>query len=162
MANPTTPITAPVATVVVNGITIGKIKDITASETLSRAEVRGLGSLAADSVPVMSYMGTFSVGAFLVDLSSSGIQSLWNRNVQSVQEFIDSILMNEQGVDIYLYRRIPTTIDPTTQLVTATEQKPIAILRRCFLDSTQFAINDGQIATYNQSGKFLDPIVNVS
>ncbi len=153
-------VSGPIALVKVNGITIGKIRDIRATETYARAEVRGLGNLQAQEVPILSHSGTFSVDSFLVDFNSSGITQLINRNVTSPEQFVNTILLaDEKGVDIYIYKKVADAIDDTTGLVTSVGEKAIAILRRCFLDSESFNISEGQISTQSQSGRFLDPII---
>jgi hypothetical protein len=152
-------VTGPIALVKVNGTTIGKIRDIRATETIARAEVRGLGNLQAQETPVLSHSGTFSVDSFLVDLRSSGIKKLLNRDVVSPEQFINTLLLgSEKGVDIYIYKKVADTIDDTTGLVTGVSEKAIAILYRCFLDSMNFNISEGQVSTYSQTGRFLDPI----
>jgi enhancing lycopene biosynthesis protein 2 len=152
-------ITGPIALVKINGITIGKIKDIRATETYSRGEVRGIGNLQAQEVPILSHSGTFSIESFLVDLNSQGVKELLNREVISLEQFINSITMNEQGIDIFIYKKVPKTIDPTSKLVTAIDEQPIGVLRRCFLDNVSFNISEGQVSSHSQSGRFLDPIL---
>lgn len=160
MANTT--VTGPVALIKVNGVTIGKIRDVRATETYARGEIRGLGNLEAQEVPVLSHSGTFSVDAFLIDLESSGIKQLLNREVVSPEQFVNTILLNENGIDIYLYKKIPVAVDDTTKLVTEVGEQPIAILRRCFLDSVNFNISEGQVSSHSQTGRFLDPIIFVN
>ena len=148
-------VSGPIALVKSNGVTIGKIRDIRATETFARAEVRGLGNVETQEALILSHSGTFSIDSFLVDVKSSGVKTLMNREVVSPQQFINTILLNEQGIDIYIYKKIPKTVDDTTGLVTAVDEEPIAILRKCFLDSMSFNISEGQISTYSQTGRFL-------
>ncbi len=154
-----TTVTGPIALIKVNGLTIGKIRDIRATETYARGEIRVLGELEAQEVPILSHAGTFSVDSFLVDLNSSGIRKLLNREVVSPEQFKNTILLNESGVDIYIYRKTPTTIDDTTGLVTETGEAAIAVLRKCFLDSVSFNISEGQVSSHSQTGRFLEPII---
>jgi len=153
-----TVITGPIALVKANGVTIGKIKDIRATETYARAEVRGLGNLQAIETPILSHSGTFSIDSFLVDVESSGVKQLMNRSVVSPTQFVNTLLLGETNIDIYIYKKVPTSIDDTTGLVTAVGEEPIAILRKCLLDSMTFNISEGQVSSYSQSGRFLDPI----
>jgi len=155
-------VTGPIALVKSGNITIGKIRDIRATETYARAEVRGLGNLQAQEVPILSHSGTFSIDSFLVNLNSSGVRTLLNRNVVSPEQFINTVLLGEKGIDIYVYKKVPKAVDDTTGLVTEVDEEPIAILRRCFLDSTSFNISEGQVSTHSQTGRFLDPITFTS
>lgn len=152
-------VTGPVALIKVNGVTIGKIKNIRASESYSRAEVRGLGNLQAQELPILAHSGTFSVDSFLINIKGDGIKSLINRDVTSPEQFINSLLLQDQaGVDIYIYKKIPKTIDSSSKLVTEVGEEPVAILRKCFLDNFSMDISEGQIGNHSQSGKFLEPI----
>lgn len=151
-------ITGPVALVKVQGITIGKIRDIRASENYQRVEVRGLGNLEAQEVPVVSHSGTFSASFFLVDLKSSGIRKLLNRNVVTPEQFKNTILLNENGVDIFIYKKVPKETDNTTGIVTSIGEEPIAKLEKCFLDSESLNISEGQLGSQDQSGRFLRAI----
>jgi len=155
-------VTGPIALVKSGSTTIGKIRDIRATETYARAEVRGLGNLQAEEIPILSHSGTFSIDSFLVDLNSSGVRTLLNRSMVSPEQFINTVLLSEQGVDIYIYKKVPTAVDDTTGLVTEVTEEPIAVLRRCFLDSTSFNISEGQVSTHSQTGRFLDPITFTS
>lgn len=152
-------VTGPIALIKVNGITVGKIRDIRATETFARGEVRGLGNTNAQEVPILSHSGTFSIDAFLIDLKSSGVKKLMKREVVSPEQFRNTYLLSEDGIDIYIYKKIPKTVDDTSGLVTAIDEKPVAILRRCFLDSESFNISEGQISTHSQTGRFLDEII---
>lgn len=154
-------VTGPIALIKVNGLTIGKIRTITATETFDNVPVKGLGDLSVQEYLMTGHMGTFNIDSFLIDLKSSGIRKLLNRSVVSPEEFQNTATLNRLGIDIYIYKKIPKTIDDTTGLVTAIDEKPIAILRRCFLDSGNFNVSTDQISMYNQTGKFLDPIIFV-
>jgi enhancing lycopene biosynthesis protein 2 len=152
-------ITGPIALIKINGKTIGKIRNINAAENFARGEVRGIGSLIAQEVPILSHSGTFTVESFLIDLNSEGVKELLNREVISVEQFVNSITLNEVGVDIFVYKKIPRTIDATSKLVTAIDEQPIGVLRRCFIDNASWNITEGQVSTHSQSGRFLDPIL---
>ena len=152
-------VTGPIALIKVNGIAIGKIRDFRATETYARGETRGIGEMNAQEVPILSHSGTFSLDSFLVSLNSSGIRQLLNREVVSPQQFINTVLLNENGVDVNVYKKVSQTVDSTTGLVTAVAEEPIAIVRGCFLDSLTFNISEGQMATHSQTGRFIHPIV---
>lgn len=155
-------VTGPIALVRVDGIAIGKIRDFRATETYARGEVRGIGDLQAQEVPILSHSGTFTIDSFLVSLNSSGVRKLMNRSVSSPTQFINTVLLgNENGVDIYVYKKVADAIDDATRLVVGVGEVAIAVVRRCFLDSMSFNISEGQISTHSQTGRFLDPIIFV-
>jgi len=51
-------LTAPLALIKVNGVTIGKMKNLRITETFRRGRVSGIGEVVASEVPVLEFNGT--------------------------------------------------------------------------------------------------------
>lgn len=159
--------TAPLAIVRVNGLgPIGKIKDIRVNEQLQRGEVRGLGSLTPDELPALSWAGTISCDVYMIDFKSTGLEGkipdAFLRNANTLQEWINSVILQQDGAVIDLYAKIPAnpTQAPMSGLILANQNDGlIAQVRGVFLDGEGFSISEGQIATRNQSFKYKYPII---
>jgi hypothetical protein len=159
--------TAPLAIVRVNGLgPIGKIKDIRVNEQLQRGEVRGLGSLTPDELPALSWAGTISCDVYMIDFKSTGLEGkipdAFLRNANTLQEWINSVILQQDGAVIDLYTKIPAnpTQAPMSGLILASQNDGlIAQVRGVFLDGEGFSISEGQIATRNQSFKYKYPII---
>jgi hypothetical protein len=159
--------TAPLAIVRVNGLgPIGKIKDIRVNEQLQRGEVRGLGSLTPDELPALSWAGTISCDVYMIDFKSTGLEGkipdAFLRNANTLQEWINSVILQQDGAVIDLYTKIPANPNqaPMSGLILANQNDGlIAQVRGVFLDGEGFSISEGQIATRNQSFKYKYPII---
>ena len=151
-------ITGAIAIIRVNGLAIGKMKGIRITENLQRVEVRGLGRLTPDEMPATSWSGTLTCDFYNIDFSQSQIPNAIVRAVQTVNEFEESVTLQDIGIQIDIYKRVPVAGSPGNGVIQG-EEKPYAIIRGLFLDSEGFDINESQVSGRNQSFKYLDPII---
>lgn len=150
-------LTGPLASIRVNGITIGRMKSVRADENFPRGSVVGLGEVVQLEAPLLSHKGTLQCEEYAVDYKSDGIQSLI-REAGSVQQFIDNVLLNEQGVQVVVFKKVVDSIDPSTNLAKP-KYIPFATLNRVLLDREGFNVSESQIGGKTQSFIFLDPII---
>lgn len=159
--------TAPLAIIRVNGIgPIGKIKDIRVNEQVQRGEVRGLGELTPQELPAISWAGTISCDMYMIDFLSTGLEGkipdAFLRNANTLREWVDSIILQQDGAVIDLYERIPANpaqVPMSSLILAAANDGLIAQVRGVFLDGEGFSVSEGQIATRNQSFKYKYPII---
>jgi len=151
--------TAPVAIIKVKGRAIGKMKNIRATETYQRGDVRGIGRATSLELPVLSIKCTLSVGFYTIDLKKTGIPGVLQRKTSTIKKFVDTLLMQEEGVDIYVYRKTATVIDSETGIVQESGEGDFAVVRDFFLDSNSWDITENQISGSEQSGTYLEPVL---
>jgi len=151
-------LTAPLAIVKVDGITVGKMRNITCTETFRRGRVSGLGELTAKELPATEWNGTLTAEFYEVDFKTTGLPDAIKRSADSLQAFVDNVLLQESGVDVTIYKKISAGIDPTTGLHTAELQKH-ATIKGCFIDREGMNVAEGQIASHNQDFTYLTPIL---
>lgn len=151
--------TSPLAIVKMGNRVIGKMKNIRVTETFRRGDVRGLGNLISTEKPLLGIDCTLSCSYVLVDLKQAGIKDAVKRDVGTVQNFVNTILLNEQGVDIYIYKKEATIIDQTTGVVLDTGEGDFAVVRQAFVESQGFDISEGAIAGSDCSFTYLEPIL---
>ncbi len=72
--------TAPRATIKVNGQAVGLIRNLRVTETIQRGSVMGLGRLTKKEMPALSITCTWSCDQYLIDLKDTGIPGLNNRD----------------------------------------------------------------------------------
>lgn len=60
---------APLALIKFNGIVVGKMRDITLTESINRGTVRGIGALTPDDLPALAWDGSLNCGMYLIDFS---------------------------------------------------------------------------------------------
>jgi len=153
--------TAPLAIIIAGGQIIGKMKNIRVTENIQRGDVRGLGELLPKEKPALSWNGTLTCSFYTIDLVSTGLPQSVHRETGVVEEFVNSLLLQENGVDIYIYKKQATVsgIDATTGLVTEIENGDFAVIFGAFTDSQSFDISEGQISGMDQSFTYLNPIL---
>lgn len=151
-------ITGAIAYIKVGGVVIGKMKSIRINETIQRGNVQGLGSLVPDEKPPLSWAGTLSCDAYTIDFSKCTLPQGITRNLQSVQEWQDSLTLQEQGVVVEIYQRIPVAGQPQIGLIAGTE-KPFCQINQLYIDSQAFDISEGQISGTQTSFNYLTPVI---
>jgi len=163
-------LTAPLAVIKViaadgTATTIGKIKNLRVSETFQRGDVKGIGQLVATEKPILAINCTFTASSYFIDIRKLGNISnpFLRRGVnQTLSSFVDTILLTDAGVNLYLYKKIKGPDDQSATnggIVTQTAEEPMGIIKNAFLDSQSFDISEGQIAGQDLSGTYLEPIL---
>lgn len=151
-------LTAPLAVIKVNGIPVGKMRDVRVSETYRRGRVSGLGELTPSELPALEWSGTLTCDFYEVDFSKTGIPDAIKRVAPSLQSFIDNVLLQEEGVDVVLFKKVKSSIDPETGLLQSS-LKAHATIRGCFLDREGMNVSEGQISGHNQEFSYIEPIL---
>ena len=159
-------VSAPLGIIRVNGIgPIGKMRNITWSENIQRQEVRGIGSFTPQELPATSWSGTCSCDFIAVDFKHLGtdgkLPNALFRGGQTLQEWIDSIALQEDGITLDLYKKIPNNPlqVPMNGLIQASQfPELIAQIRGLFLNAESFNLAEGSLAGRNQSFQYLFPI----
>jgi len=157
-ANENKVFTAPLAIIEINGIAIGKLRDLQFSEQCQRAEVQGIGRLTLVEVPALTFRCTFTASSYMVDCRKLGDvpDPFWPRYAKTPTEFANTIIMGEKTVNLHVYSKIPA--ETNNDIVTAIDRFKMAVIENCYLDSTTFQIQENQVAGKNISGRYLEPI----
>lgn len=156
MANKT--MTAPLAVIKVGGIAIGKIKNIRISETIRRGRVGGIGILTPDELPALEWSGSCNVGAYVVDFKQELFKTALLRNVNTIDEFVNTVLLQENGVQIDIMRKVKDSVDPVTGIITP-RLEVFASIIGCFLTKEGFDISEGQISGRDADFEYTNPIL---
>ena len=150
--------TAPLAIVKVSGVAIAKIKSLRINETIQRGTVSGLGELVPSELPPLSWRGTASFDFYNVEFRKSQIPKGIVRAVQTVREWIDTVLLQETGVQVDIFKKETDTVDATTGIIKA---KPVlyATIKELFLDTEGMDIAEAQVSNRTQSFQYRTPIL---
>jgi hypothetical protein len=141
-----------------NGTVIGKMRNVRWTENLNRSEVRGLGTILVQEAPVVSHGGTLSADFYEVDFSKTGIPGAIRRDVQTNQQYEDQLLLDEDGFQLDIFKKISDARDPDTGLISSTVT-PYAVIRNCLINSDGADITEGSISGHSQSFQFLSPVI---
>jgi len=151
--------TAPKAYITIEGRAAGFVRNISFTENIQRQDIRGLGNLYAQEVPAVSASNSFSVDMFFIDFSTPVMKKLLHR-YGGAQAIMNTLSLGDLPISINIYKREIQTQDPNTKLVTSISPsgKEIAILRDCFIDSQNWTLAEGGIASTTASGRYLTPV----
>lgn len=158
-----------IALIKVEGIVIGKMRSIQATENFGRQEVRGLGTILPSEAPATTWSGTLSCEFMSIDFTREGIRKAIRRNLPSIASrvlngeasFEDQIVLDsDRGVQIDIFKKIEDLIDANG--IIKPKAVPYAVISRCLIDSDSFNVSEGSLAGHSQSFRYLDPIMELS
>lgn len=150
--------TAPLAVIKVNGIVVGKMRDLRISETYRRGRVSGLGELTPSELPALEWNGNLTCDFYEINFAETGIPDAIKRVAPSLKDFVDNVLLQEDGVDVVIFKKVKKVVDTTTGLIKS-RLVPHATVRGCFLDREGMNISEGQVSGHNQEFSYTDPIM---
>lgn len=145
--------TAPLALIKCQGATIGIMKTVQVTETAQRGSVRGIGNLTKQELPIVAYDCTFNCSAYLINLKDPIVAGAINRVAKTLDEFVDNILLEEQGIDVVIMRKVKKTVTNPQGL------EEFATIRTAFPNRESFDITEQQISGRNVDFEYLEPIL---
>lgn len=150
---------APKAYITIEGQAAGYVRNISFTENIQRQDIRGLGNLYAQERPAISASNTFSVDMFFLDFRRPVMQKLLNR-YGGAEALRQTLSLGDLPISINVYKKEIKTQDPNTKLVTQVDNAgtEIAILRDCTIDSQNWTLAEGGIASTTASGGYLTPV----
>ena len=156
---PTQTFTAPKAYITIENKVAGYVRNITFTENIQRTDIRGLGNLYPVEVPAVSAGCTFNVDMFFIDFQRPVVKSLLNR-CGGTEALINTLSLGDLPFSINIYSRQVKAIDNNSKLVTEVDPagKEIASLKNCFVDSQNWTLAEGGIASMTTSGRYITPV----
>lgn len=151
--------TAPKAYITIEGQVAGYIRNITFTENIQRQDIKGLGNLYAQESPAVSASNTFNIDMFFIDFKLPAVKKLINR-VGGVDALINTLSLGDLPTSINIYKRGIKAIDSNSKLVTEVDRTgdEIAVLRNCFIDSQNWSLAEGGVASMTTTGRYLSPV----
>ena len=150
-------LTAPLALIKVNGIAVGKMKNIRVTENIRRGRVSGIGQLTPDELPALEWSGTLNCGFYALEFKQEVIKSALIRNVSTVEQFVDTVLLQENGVQIDIMRKSKASQNENGIITSKLET--FASVKGCFLTREGFDISEGQISGRDADFEYTTPIL---
>lgn len=157
MAGENVTMTAARAIIKKDGVPIGFMKSLRITESKQRGTVMGLGQITKRERPILSITCTWSCDFYLIDLKTTGIPGLDNREVQTVEQYKDTQVLLNPNVDIVVYKKDIQTV--TNGVVTQTKNDVFCTIRNITLDSTSWDVSEQQISGFQQSGEYTTPVI---
>lgn len=153
--------TAPLAIIQINSVTVGKMKNVRVTEQLRRGRVTGLGSLTPSELPAVEWSGNLSCSSYTINfnlLANVSKKGMF-RNADSLEEWANAILLQEDGLEISILRKVKDgQIDSETGLVSS-KYETFAKVSGAFATREGFDIQEGQISGRDTDFEYLTPIL---
>lgn len=153
--------TAPLAVIQINSVTVGKMKNVRITESIRRGRVSGLGRLNPEEIPALEWSGSLSCSSYTINfnLLTNKMKKGTFRNSGTVEEWANAILMQEDGLEIAILRKVKDgEIDLETGLV-KTKYETFAKVAGAFATREGFDIQEGQISGRDTEFEYTDPIL---
>jgi len=151
-------LTGAMAIVRVNGVPVGKMKNVRLQESIRRTRIGGLGTILPVEQAATEWSGSLSCSFYEIDFTKTGIPGGLRRDVENKQAFEDQLILDSDGVQVDVFRKITDAIDPVTKLIKP-KTVPYASVTRCLIEGDGVSINEGQVSGRDQSFSYLDPIL---
>jgi hypothetical protein len=156
MANTKT-MTAPLAIIKVGGVPVGKMRNIRLTENIRRGKVQGIGSLNPSELPALEWDGQLNCSAYLIDFSTEIAKEALLRTVQTVDQFVDTILLQDNGITIDIMRKV---LDQTlANGVKVPKLEVFASIKGCFITREGFDISESQISGRDADFEYITPVI---
>ena len=153
--------TAPLAIIKINSVTVGKMKNVRITETIRRGRVTGVGRLNPEELPALEWSGSLSCSSYTINFNLlANVSKLGTfRNAATVEEWANAILLQEAGLEISILRKVKDgEIDTETGLV-KTKYETFAKVTGAFATREGFDIQEGQISGRDTEFEYLTPIL---
>lgn len=153
--------TAPLAIIQINSVTVGKMKNIRITESIRRGRVAGVGQLNPSELPALEWQGQMSCSSYTINfnLLANKLKKGTFRNAGSLESWANAILLQEDGLEIALLRKVKDgEIDADTGLV-ATKYENFAKVNGAFATREGFDLQEGQISGRDTDFEYLEPIL---
>lgn len=159
-------LTGALAIIKINGQPIGKMRNVRVTENLNRGRVSGIGELTPQELPALQWNGTVSCSFYSIEWKKDGIAGVEGSPVTgitrvagSIPEWVEHVLLQEQGVDLDIFKKIQDAIDPVTGLLKNNNPQPFARIEQMFLDRDGFDITENGISGRDQDFSYKNPII---
>lgn len=140
-----------------NSTPIGKMREVSGTENMSRGRVGGLGTIYPLEVPILQWSGTFRAGFYLIDWDLARFFGSIRRDVSTNTQFEDYLVLEEQGITVNIFKKVSDGLDKDSLPIPG--RKPFAIIKGAFTDSESFTISEGQIGSHDQNFQYVNPII---
>lgn len=155
--------TAALAVIKIKGEPVGRMRSIRVTETFRRGDVRGLGEILSQEKPIVGWDGTLTCSFYTIDLKRLGTvaSAKWglNRQTGDLKTFVNTFILNEEGVEIYIYKKFAEVTDPTTGLVTSVGDGDFCVIENAFPDSQNWDISEGSVSGTDANFTYLNPVM---
>lgn len=153
--------TAPLAIIQINSVTVGKMKNVRITESIRRGRVTGLGTLTPSELPALEWQGSLTCSSYTINfnLLANILKKGTFRNANSLEEWSNALLLQEDGLEIAILRKVKDgEIDAETGVVKS-KYETFAKVSGAFATREGFDIQEGQISGRDTEFEYTTPIL---
>lgn len=153
--------TAPLAIIQINSVTVGKMRNLRITEQIRRGRVSGIGRLTPSELPALEWSGSLTCSAYSINfnLLANVLKKGTFRNAGNLDSWANAILLQEDGLEIAIMRKVADgTIDPDTGLVNS-KYETFAKVTGAFASREGFDVQEGQISGRDTEFEYTTPIL---
>ena len=153
--------TAPLAIIQINSVTVGKMKNVRITENIRRGRVTGLGTLTPSELPALEWQGSLTCSSYNINfnLLANKLKKGTFRNLGTTEAWQNAILLQEDGLEISILRKVKDgEIDMNTGKVTS-KYETFAKVSGAFATREGFDIQEGQISGRDTEFEYTTPIL---
>lgn len=153
--------TAPLAIIQINSVTVGKMKNVRITENIRRGRVTGVGRLNPDELPALEWTGSLTCSSYTINfnLLANKLKKGAFRNAGTIEEWANAILLQEDGLEIAILRKVKDgDFDAETGLV-KTKYETFAKVNAAFMNREGFDVQEGQISGRDTEFEYLEPVL---
>ncbi len=153
--------TAPLAIIKINGVAVGKMKNVRVTEQIRRGRVSGLGRLNPSELPALEWSGSLSCSSYSINFNLLANKSKLGtfRNAGTVDSWANAVLLQEDGLEIAIMRKVKDgEIDSETGLVNS-KLETFAKVTGAFANREGLDVQEGQISGRDTEFEYLEPIL---
>jgi len=89
------------------------------------------------------------------------LDGIHSPTVADLQKWIDGILLQENGVDVDIYKKVSAgNTDPATGLINRGTDDLLGTVSGCFLDRSGFDITEGAISGHDLDFQYMKPLIH--
>jgi len=153
---------SPLARIIIGGVTIGKLQNLTFTENLQRLELRSLGDVYTQELPLTGISCSFTAQAAVFELDGLGDvpNPFWPLAASTPQEFANTILLGDVQVNIEIFAKYDSKGNPRRRLVLTPDVAfhPMGMIRDAVIESRSINMANDQIFAQNITGRYLKPM----
>ena len=153
--------TAPLAIIQINSVTVGKMKNVRITENIRRVRVTGLGTLLPSELPALEWQGSLTCSSYNINfnLLANKMKKGTFRQLGTAEAWQRAILLQEDGLEIAILRKVKDgEIDTESGAVTE-KYETFAKVTGAFATREGFDIQEGQISGRDTEFEYLTPIL---
>lgn len=154
-------LTAPLAIIQINQVTVGKMRNVRLTETIRRARVTGLGKLNPSEVPPVEWQGSLTCSSYSINfnLLANKLRIGTFRNAPTIEAWANALLLQDDGLEIAILRKVKDgQIDPETGMVTA-KIETFAKVTGAFASREGLDIQEGQVSGRDTEFEYINPVL---